>query len=63
MADAGFPIAGCPPEKWAQKPIILVIFSLENCMKLKKIGPRGGRPGAPPNTDQPMRTVENGNTA
>ena len=42
--------SGVPTWKVGAKTYYLGHFSLENCMKLKKIGPRGGCPGAPPPT-------------
>ena len=41
VADLGFPRGGCADHKGGRQPTICLIFP-ENCMKMKKFGPRGG---------------------
>ena len=36
------------PEFGAEESLLFYIISTENCMKMKEIGPRGGRMGHPP---------------
>ena len=47
---------GVPTIKWVRKPIFWPNFA-KNCMKMKKIGPRGGVRPKFYYVDQPMNSV------